>query len=693
MASPAPVAARAARAFAAPRPHAGGERARKTRGRLGPRWRLAPPTTRAPALGHFRHRGRGVAAAAAEGGEDEGPPPAHRGYAPVPGFGEYYVPPPPPEPERSRARDGARVGPDGAPLPPPPPPPRAQSKLLQEPAQAGIWERPASGPTPTPTPTPAPVPGRSFGDDLRGLGVVASRDDVAGVTGVASSSVVPYDANTGDTFPSPLPNADPELLRLRATYRLLTKAFGVLRYLFPVTGGLACWVAAGASLGGVFASLVPQMVNVVNVLAFALAVVMGGSVCLGAFLIVALVGRFLRNALFGTFFSESLAASDAGRAPLEPYDYPTHPGLLAQARAQSEQETRYRAAQMALARQNELQYEEYQRRYESSRAAATAEPVYGPPRTPGASEGPVGVVTALNPNPRVGGSWDDSDAYSPDASFDGSGGSRDEEEEEKEAFAAKAPPKRRRVDLPIETLMGLGGETLTAVGSEWQTQRQREAASAGTAAGAAAAPGTGGDRRNDGAETGAGGAAPAAPTRRQQRERQPPPQQAQARAAPAPAPAPVMRGGKVDWDPDALMQDMGYGAPAPPPAPAAPAPAPPAKKNGGGWFGGFFGGGGDAKEAPAPAPAPAPPPPEPGVDPVLAMLGGGAARENPNAARAAAAAAKPPSGDYYLSPTQEQSKEQFEEMQRRRDEWNDRVQRAVKRKDEARDEEALDDGA
>jgi len=659
MASPAPVAARAARAFAAPRPHAGGERARKTRGRLGPRWRLAPPTTRAPALGHFRHRGRGVAAAAAEGGEDEGPPPAHRGYAPVPGFGEYYVPPPPPEPERSRARDGARVGPDGAPLPPPPPPPRAQSKLLQEPAQAGIWERPASGPTPTPTPAPAPVPGRSFGDDLRGLGVVASRDDVAGVTGVASSSVVPYDANTGDTFPSPLPNADPELLRLRATYRLLTKAFGVLRYLFPVTGGLACWVAAGASLGGVFASLVPQMVNVVNVLAFALAVVMGGSVCLGAFLIVALVGRFLRNALFGTFFSESLAASDAGRAPLEPYDYPTHPGLLAQARAQSEQETRYRAAQMALARQNELQYEEYQRRYESSRAAATAEPVYGPPRTPGASEGPVGVVTALNPNPRVGGSWDDSDAYSPDASFDGSGGSRDEEEEEKEAFAAKAPPKRRRVDLPIETLMGLGGETLTAVGSEWQTQRQREAASAGTAAGAAAAPGTGGDRRNDGAETGAGGAAPAAPTRRQQRERQPPPQQAQARAAPAPAPAPVMRGGKVDWDPDALMQDMGYGAPAPPPAPAAPAP----------------------------------PPPEPGVDPVLAMLGGGAARENPNAARAAAAAAKPPSGDYYLSPTQEQSKEQFEEMQRRRDEWNDRVQRAVKRKDEARDEEALDDGA
>ena len=522
----------------------------------------------------------------------------------------------PPPPARARADSRARrraLGPDGAPLPPPPPPPpRARSKLLQEPAQAGIWERPISGPPPTPT--PAPVPGRSFGDDLRGLGVEAPQDDVAGVTGVASSSVVPYDANTGDTFPTPLPNADPELLRLRATYRLLTKAFGVLRYLFPVTGGLACWVAAGASLGGVFASLVPQMVNVVNVLAFALAAVMGGSVCLGAFLIVALVGRFLRNALFGTFFSESLA-SDAGRAPLEPYDYPTHPGLLAQARAQSEQETRYRAAQMALARQNELQYEEYQRRYESSRAPATAEPVYGP-RTPGASEGPVGVVTANSEMglPRVGGSWDDSDAYSPDASFDGSGGSRDEEEEEKEAFAAKAPPKRRRVDLPIETLMGLGGETLNAVGSEWQTQRQREAASAGTAAGAAAAPGTGGNRRNDGAPGRVGprrradAAAAASHSRPRSRRRLAVRRRLHAGHA--------RRQGRLG--PRRADADMGYGAPAPPPAPAAPAPAPPAKKNGGGWFGGFSAAAAtEGAPAPAPpAPAPAPPPAEPGVDPV-----------------------------------------------------------------------------
>ena len=736
MASPAPVAARAARAFAAPRPVTNGESART---RLGPRlfWRPdaasspRPGPARARATFSFSSPGSSrralrrlgffiepfVVAAAAEGdgssafwdAGDDGPPPAHRGYAPVPGFGEYYVPPKPPKPEKS-ARDGARVAPDGAPLPPPPPPKRAPSKLLQEPAQAGIWERPSGTPNGA---APSIVQPRSFGDDLRavrsdppfspgGLGEQAAPASV----GVAVASVVPYDANATDqnANASDVSN-DPELLRLRATYRLLTRMAGWLRYLFPVTGGLACWVAAGASLGGVFAKLVPQMVNVVNVLTFALAATLGASACLGAFLVVALVGRALRNALFGDW--ETL---DAASKPVEPYDYPTHPGLLAQARAQSEQEMRYRAAQMEQARANELRYEEYQRRYERSRAVSNAVSTDRRDGSGSASFSGSAIVAADSyvVDRWDGGSWDESDAYYPDASFDDVVGtlnrSRDvnayeeeEEEEEKEAFAARAPPKRKRVDLPIETLMGLGGETLSAVGSEWQTQRQREAASQGGGAAGAANEAAGGNRRNDGKETGAGAPAPPPPQWRQQ---PPPSQPAQARAAPAPtpapapapAPAPVMRGGKVDWDPDALMRDMGYGAPAPPPAPAAPE-----KKNGGGWFGGFFGGGfgGGTKEAPAPAPAPVtpPPPPEPEVDPVLAMLGGGGAHENPNAARAAEAAARAPSGDYYLSPTQEQSKEQFEEMQRRRDEWNNRVQRAVKRKDGGRGEGARGDGA
>ena len=734
MASPAPVAARAARAFAAPRPHFGGERARA---RLRPRRdalaalaappKSLPPVKRA-ALRRPRHRARVVTAATAEGatssaswdnGEDGVPPPAHRGYTPVPGFGEYYVPPAPPSPEKRRARDGARVGPDGAPLPPPPPPPRARSKLLQEPAQAGIWERPVPGTPPSSGLVPSggfasdgggPARARAFGDDLRavrdphpgtGVGDDADGDDADGAHGTAFA-VATYDA-TVDAAGQPRAE-DPELLRLRATYRLLTKMFGFLRYLFPVTGGLACWVAAGASLGGVFATLVPQMVHVVNVLAFALAAVMGGAACLGAFLVVALVGRFLRDALFGNW--GSAFAPDAGRAPLEPYDYPTHPGLLAQARAQSEQETRgvYSAARMAPPRQNELQHEAYPAGYERSPSRANAEPA----RVDGSGSGWSGsgfvdasragasvAGGAYEEDPaanaprtdRIGGSRDDGfgvPAYAPDASLDDG-----EDEEEKEAFAARAPPKRARVDLPIETLMGLGGETLNAVGSEWQTQRQRAAASAGTAAGAAVAAAGGGDRRRGGGETGGAPAAAQTPRRAREleREQQPPPQRAQARAAPAPVPAPVTRGGEVDWDPDALMQDMGYGAPAP-----SPAPAPPEKKNGGGWFGGFFGGG-RAKEAPAAAPATPRPPPEPEVDPVISMLGGGGALENPNAARAAAAAAKPPSGDYFLSPTQEQSKEQFEEMQKRRDEWNNRVRRAVKRKDEASDEGARDDEA
>ena len=138
MASPAPVAARAARAFAAPRPVANGESARTRLGR-----RRRPVAASSPRPGPARARDafsfsspgssrralrrlgrrdkesgeRFVVAAAAEGdgssafwdAGDDGPPPAHRGYAPVPGFGEYYVPPKPPKTEKSSsARDGAR---------------------------------------------------------------------------------------------------------------------------------------------------------------------------------------------------------------------------------------------------------------------------------------------------------------------------------------------------------------------------------------------------------------------------------------------------------------------------------------------------------------------------------------------------------------------------------------------------------
>ena len=127
-----------------------------------------------------------------------------------------------------------------------------------------------------------------------------------------------------------------------------------------------------------------------------------------------------------------------------------------------------------------------------------------------------------------------------------------------------------------------------------------------------------------------------------------------------------MRGGKVDWDPDALMQDMGYGAPAPPPAPAAPAPAPPAKKMEAGGSAGFrrrrqrrrrSAGAGAGAGALSPSRGSTP----------YSRCWTAAPRKNPNGARGGGGG-EAPSGDYYLSPTQEQSKEQFEEMQRRRDE-------------------------
>jgi hypothetical protein len=310
-----------------------------------------------------------------------------------------------------------------------------------------------------------------------------------------------------------------------------------LRYLFPVTGGLACWVAAGASLGGVFAKLVPQMVNVVNVLAFALAATIGASLCLGAFLVVALVGRALRNALFGDWATLDAGVKAVRRAVRLPHA-PRAAG--AGARAERAGDALPRGADGAGARERAAVRgvpAEYERsKALNENAAVSTERRDG---SSFASNGS-GISVAADSSydrwdPR--GSWDESDAYYPDKSFDDVVGtlnrSRDfnayeeeEEEEEKEAFAARAPPKRKRVDLPIETLMGLGGETLNAVGSEWQTQKQREAASKGGGAANAANENAGGNRRNDGKGTGAGAPAP------------PPPQPAQARAAPAPAPAP-----------------------------------------------------------------------------------------------------------------------------------------------------------
>ena len=667
---------------------------------------------------------------------------SHRGYAPVPGFGEYYTPPKPaPSPAGERGGGRRGEGTQGT----PPPSPRPRSKLLEEPNSSSVLAPPPVGAGERYDNGHDSSYGNVSRMQTRNTSKLAA--EIAAVRGARGRDAQPvtgpttnYAYNGGDnssrnsghsldqvvtqlnssgnttalvTLDAPYGTQprgmDPELFRLRRGYLFLTKMIGWLKFLLPVTGGLACWVAAGASLGGVFALMIPSMVNAVNVFAFVLCAVVGVSACLGAYLLTALVGRALRSALFG----------DGGVSPInspmtrnDTETYQTHPGLLAAARAQSEQETNYRNSQMQQARQNEMRYEEYQRVYsyrveQQQQAqpvsfAQVAQPNPStPPRrntstssttstTPGRSAVSFQTETYVNPS----GSWDDSNGYYQSGSY--------EDVAEYEPFAARTPPKRARVDLPIETLMGLGGESLSAVGSEWNTQKARERAAAGggklesagsrgapvktvfTNSMAAEAARDVAERKQTGSSVSAG--APAARAYAARAEPVPAGTPREPVAAPPPpktaAPAPTMRGGKVDWDPASLMKDMGFASEAQDPAPT-PTPALTEEPKNGGWFAGLRS---LLKDDPvAPIRIDAPPPPaqkaKREVDPVLAMLGGGAG-ENPNAARAAAAAKKKPSGEYYLTPPK-QTKEQFEDMQKRRDDWNKRVRRTVRPKTEA----------
>jgi hypothetical protein len=67
---------------------------------------------------------------------------SHRGYAPVPGFGEYYTPPKPAS-SPAGARGGGRRG-EGT-QGTPPPSPRPRSKLLEEPNSSSVLAPPPVG--------------------------------------------------------------------------------------------------------------------------------------------------------------------------------------------------------------------------------------------------------------------------------------------------------------------------------------------------------------------------------------------------------------------------------------------------------------------------------------------------------------------------------------------------------------------
>ena len=264
--------------------------------------------------------------------------------------------------------------------------------------------------------------------------------------------------------------SDPELARLRQMYALLGKMSSALRFLFPVTGGLACWVAAGASFGGAFSRIMPVMVDAVNVLAFALASVCGAALFTAGYLAVALALRALRLALFGRLdggpdarggpdafddYGDYEYAQQQRRQtlPAEPYAYP-------------EVATRRRATTPSTRRDDAAPgrgggWEPEGGGLNGSGNApppAPSAPRPGPAPRPASAPRPAtrdrgarrsaAVEAAVARSPRLA---PERPSPSPNPRNRGA--------------AARTPPKRKRVDLPIEVLMGLGGESLNAVGT------------------------------------------------------------------------------------------------------------------------------------------------------------------------------------------------------------------------------------
>ena len=602
--------------------------------------------------------------------DDRGP--AHRGFTPVPGFGEYYTPPAAPKTK----------SPDGTPQPAP----RRRSKLIDEPTAPSVWSPGDVGSAAAPVGGDATPPAR--GAFSRALDVVVGRTPdppIAEATGYPQTrGGGEYDHDHDyDYAQSAVPGPDEELARLRSMYRLLRRMTGALRFLFPITGGLACWVAAGASFGGAFTTFIPFMVNAVNVLAFALASVVGAAMFTGGYILVALLARTLRLALFGDARGDVV-----DRAP-PLYQYPTLPAPRETPRAK------------------DPTYEVYE--------VETRGYAYDAPRGTGAGSGTrAGTGSGMNAGTYAA----SASAREREPAFEPEVASEPEPEvDDGEPFAARPPPKRKRVDLPIETLIGLGEGALVSVGSEWNRQRGYVDNGRGksTTNGRAPSATTRSTETKTQTETRRGSeenarrqpprenAAPAPVTRAPAQPPAPPP-------PPPPPPAPVAEERTpVSWDPAALMKDMGFGDDASSPSPAAASRPAEKEEKKGGWFGGWFGGGGQ------PEPDRTPPPQQPqsqtqrerpaprassadDFDPVMAMLSGGANANpnatNPNAARAAAAAAAPPSGRNFVEQASsttgggggDDEAAEWAEMKARRDEWNRRVQRTVRKQQDEGEE-------
>lgn len=187
----------------------------------------------------------------------------HRAYVPVPGFGEYYTPP-----SRSEEKSGTQ---------------RSPSKLENERMGMGQW-RPRQPQCPPP---------RTDSDSA-----TASPPFLAEPP---TSPPPEQEATANEGAMIRYDDADEELVRLRAMWAVFQKALFYVRWLLPITGGLACWVTAAQNFGsgGTLAAFQPMMIGAVTLSMFAFVIALGASAFSGGYVFLTLLARVLRQMFFG----------------------------------------------------------------------------------------------------------------------------------------------------------------------------------------------------------------------------------------------------------------------------------------------------------------------------------------------------------------------------------------------------------
>lgn len=216
-----------------------------------------------------------VAEAGPRGGwdnADEDDPPSYKAYVPVPGFGEFYDPARPGSDEERawEVRSGA-------------------SKLAAEAPTRGRWE-----PPPDYERRDAQHSRAQNANARGGFRPPPQRGSPPPPPNTTTTALVPTTQRASTTSH----DAD-DLERLGATWSVFRRAVDVLRWTLPITGGLACWVAAAPNLGatGTLGAIQPALSGGLTVGALSLLVALGAAAFSGAQMCLLFVARFFRGTL------------------------------------------------------------------------------------------------------------------------------------------------------------------------------------------------------------------------------------------------------------------------------------------------------------------------------------------------------------------------------------------------------------